>query len=50
MLRAAGAEVVAIGAEPDGLNINDGYGSTHLDRLQGAVLEHGADAGIALRR
>ena len=46
-LRAAGAEVVAIGAEPDGLNINDGVGSTHLDGLVAAVREHGADAGIA---
>jgi phosphoglucosamine mutase len=45
--RAAGAEVVVIGAEPDGLNINDGFGSTHLDRLRQAVIEHGADAGIA---
>ena len=48
ILQAAGADVVAIGDRPDGLNINDGYGSTHLDRLQAAVLEHGADAGIAL--
>ncbi len=48
LLRAAGADVVLIGAEPDGLNINDGYGSTHLDRLQAAVLEHGADAGVAM--
>jgi phosphoglucosamine mutase len=32
---------------PDGLNINDGCGSTHLDSLRTAVLEHGADAGIA---
>jgi phosphoglucosamine mutase len=47
-LRAAGAEVVAIGAEPDGLNINDGCGSTHLGPLQAAVVEHGADVGIAL--
>jgi phosphoglucosamine mutase len=47
-LRAAGADVVVIGAEPDGLNINDGCGSTHLGPLQAAVLEHGADAGIAL--
>ena len=47
-LRAAGAEVVVIGAEPDGLNINDGFGSTHLAPLQAAVVEHGADAGIAL--
>ncbi|MFD7994408.1 phosphoglucosamine mutase [Streptomyces mexicanus] len=43
----AGAEVVTIGAEPDGLNINDGYGSTHLDKLKAAVVEHGADLGIA---
>ncbi len=47
-LREAGAEVVAICAEPDGLNINDGCGSTHLDVLQRAVLEHGADVGFAL--
>jgi phosphoglucosamine mutase len=43
----AGAEVVAIGADPDGLNINDGCGSTHLGLLKAAVLEHGADFGIA---
>ncbi|MFI2202435.1 phosphoglucosamine mutase [Streptomyces sp. NPDC020192] len=43
----AGAEVVTIGAEPDGLNINDGCGSTHLDQLKAAVVEHGADFGIA---
>ncbi|MCQ0024126.1 phosphoglucosamine mutase [Streptomyces somaliensis DSM 40738] len=43
----AGAEVVTIGAAPDGLNINDGCGSTHLDMLKAAVLEHGADLGIA---
>ncbi len=47
-LRAAGADVIAIGVEPDGLNINDGYGSTHLEPLRAAVLEHGADAGFAL--
>ncbi|PID54300.1 MAG: phosphoglucosamine mutase [Micrococcales bacterium] len=46
-LAAAGAEVEVIGARPDGLNINDGYGSTHLDQLQAAVLEAGADAGVA---
>ncbi len=45
--RRAGAEVVAIHAEPDGLNINDGCGSTHLADLQAAVLAHGADLGIA---
>ena len=43
----AGAEVVTIGAEPDGLNINDGCGSTHLGLLRAAVVEHGADLGIA---
>jgi phosphoglucosamine mutase len=47
-LRDAGAEVIAICAQPDGLNINAGCGSTHLDVLQAAVLEHGADAGFAL--
>jgi phosphoglucosamine mutase len=44
---AAGAQVVAIGASPDGLNINDGVGSTHLGPLQAAVREHGADIGLA---
>ncbi|OWY82161.1 phosphoglucosamine mutase [Rhodococcus sp. BUPNP1] len=44
---AAGATVIAINAEPDGLNINDGCGSTHLSVLQQAVLEHGADLGLA---
>ena len=48
ILRRAGADVVAIGDDPDGLNINDGYGSTHLGRLREAVLEHDADAGVAL--
>ena len=43
----AGAEVVTIGADPDGLNINDGCGSTHLELLRAAVVEHGADLGIA---
>jgi phosphoglucosamine mutase len=46
-LRRAGAEVIAIGAAPDGLNINAGVGSTHLETLAAAVVEHGADAGIA---
>lgn len=43
----AGATVTVIGADPDGLNINDGVGSTHLDNLAKAVLEHRADVGIA---
>ncbi|MDJ0392722.1 phosphoglucosamine mutase [Rhodococcus sp. G-MC3] len=44
---AAGATVIAINAEPNGLNINDGCGSTHMDALQKAVVEHSADLGIA---
>ncbi|MFC3300069.1 phosphoglucosamine mutase [Arthrobacter agilis] len=47
VFRNAGADIVVIGADPDGVNINDGYGSTHLEKLQSAVLEHGADLGIA---
>ena len=47
-LRQAGAEVVAISAVPDGRNINDGCGSTHLGPLQAAVVAHGADVGFAL--
>jgi phosphoglucosamine mutase len=43
----AGAKVIVIGADPDGMNINLGYGSTHLSALQTAVLEHGADFGVA---
>src|SRR6476659_4423295 len=46
-LRRAGAEVITIGDEPDGLNINEGCGSTALGPLSAAVVEHGADAGIA---
>ncbi|HEX6755399.1 MAG TPA: phosphoglucosamine mutase [Mycobacteriales bacterium] len=47
VLSRAGAEVVAIAAEPDGLNINDGVGSTHLHGLVAAVRAAGADAGVA---
>jgi phosphoglucosamine mutase len=43
----AGAEVIAISAEPDGLNINDNCGSTHLDAVRAAVIEHRAHLGIA---
>nr|WP_296075509.1 phosphoglucosamine mutase [uncultured Actinoplanes sp.] len=43
----AGAEVIAIHADPDGLNINDGCGSTHMEKVRDAVVEHGADLGIA---
>ena len=42
------AEVIAIGVQPDGLNINQECGSTQPDRLQKIVLEHNADLGIAL--
>ena len=47
LYRAAGAEVLAIACEPDGLNINDGVGSTHMGPLIAAVRESGADLGIA---
>jgi phosphoglucosamine mutase len=47
LLRRAGAEVMAIGADPDGLNINDEVGSTNLAALSAAVVATGADAGIA---
>jgi len=43
----AGARVTVIGADPDGLNINDGVGSTHLDSLAEHVVRVGADVGIA---
>ncbi|MDO7882900.1 phosphoglucosamine mutase [Salinibacterium soli] len=43
----AGAQVTVIGADPDGLNINEGVGSTHLGPLRAAVVAHGADLGIA---
>jgi phosphoglucosamine mutase len=47
-LRDAGADVTAIHAQPDGLNINDNCGSTHLDDLRAAVIKDGADVGFAL--
>jgi phosphoglucosamine mutase len=47
VLRRLGADVVTAFAEPDGTNINDGCGSTHLDRLQELVVRHRAAAGIA---
>ncbi len=47
-LEAQGAEVIRIHATPDGININDNCGSTHMDSLRSAVLEHSADIGIAL--
>ena len=47
VLKRAGAEVVAISASPNGLNINDNCGSTHLENLIEAVKNQGADIGIA---
>ena len=46
-LRRLGAEVEAIHAEPDGTNINDGCGAAHPEVLAAAVLDRGADAGVA---
>src|SRR5262249_42212606 len=47
VLRALGAQVATIGAAPDGVNINDGVGSTHLAALQEAVPAGGHDLGLA---
>ena len=47
LLERAGAEVIAISASPDGLNINDNCGSTHLENLIARVRSEGADIGIA---
>jgi len=47
VFRDAGATVTVIGDAPDGLNINDGFGSTYLERLQEAVVAAGADFGVA---
>ena len=47
MYEIAGARVTTIHSEPDGLNINEKCGSTHLGDLVSSVLEHGADVGIA---
>lgn len=44
---AAGANVLTINADPDGLNINEGCGSTHMETLQAAVVSYGADLGLA---
>ncbi|PUA19245.1 phosphoglucosamine mutase [Glaciimonas sp. PCH181] len=43
-----GAEVIAIGNQPNGFNINAGFGATAPEALALAVIEHGADVGIAL--
>lgn len=47
LFRELGAEVIAIGAEPNGRNINDNCGSTHPEVLQAAVVQHGADLGLS---
>lgn len=47
VLAALGADVVVIGADPDGVNINVDCGSTHLGALQAAVVSEGADLGLA---
>ena len=47
LFRDLGAEVVAIGVEPDGVNINANCGSTHLERLSRLVCREGCDLGIA---
>lgn len=48
VLRAAGVEVTVVHADPDGVNINDDAGSTSPAALQRAVVDHGADVGLAL--
>ena len=48
VLRELGADIVVIGAEPNGLNINEGCGATKPDKLVASVLENKADFGIAL--
>jgi len=48
VLEELGAEVIAIGVEPDGMNINEGCGSTYPEFVAEAVLEHGADLGISI--
>jgi len=47
LLRELGAEVVSINDRPDGININDRCGSTHMDDLRKYVVQHKADIGIA---
>ncbi|HKV55446.1 MAG TPA: phosphoglucosamine mutase [Candidatus Binataceae bacterium] len=47
-LEELGAEVIAIGVEPDGTNINEGCGAVHLDRLRETVLASHAQVGVAL--
>lgn len=46
VLGGVGVDAVVVAAEPDGININDGCGSTHAERLGPVVVEHGADLGL----
>jgi phosphoglucosamine mutase len=48
VLEELGADVIPLGVEPDGININAGCGAVHLDHIRSAVIEHGADVGVAL--
>ena len=48
VFKELGAEVISIGTEPNGTNINDGCGATSMAQIQQAVVEHKADLGIAL--
>lgn len=48
VFRELGAEIEVIANKPDGMNINDGCGAVHPERLQEAVRRHGADLGVAL--
>jgi len=47
IFRELGADIITVGAEPDGKNINDGVGSTHPEYLREQVLAHGADLGLS---
>ena len=47
VFRTLGAQVITIGCEPNGININDNIGSTHPEQLQNAVVENSADIGLA---
>ena len=47
IFEALGAKTYLLGVEPDGLNINNGVGSTHIEKLQKLVVEEGLDAGFA---
>ncbi len=48
VLRELGAEVIALGVDPNGTNINEGVGALHAEQMAKEVIKHGADLGIAL--